>query len=99
MAENKMADPIQRHHYGSQLEAAAEAFLVGAFENHDGSGLGERELPSVLVGAAMAILNRAEWEQPSAEAIKAAMHRSQLPKPKAPPKGKPFDGRVEPRDG
>lgn len=73
------ADPMLRHGYGGQLEAAAEAFLVQAFE-HSGSALGEGNTPPVLVAAAMHILNRSAWTQPSDEQVKAAMFLSQQSK-------------------
>lgn len=80
------ADPMLRHSYGGQLEAAAEAFLISAFE-HDGSGvLGGSDVPPVLVSAAMHILNRSAWTQPSDEQVKAAMflsQRSDRPRPDA----------------
>lgn len=73
-----------RHGYGGQLESAAEAFLVQAFER-SGGPLGEDSLPPVLVAAAMHILNRSAWTQPSDEQVKAAMFLSQQSKrPEAP---------------
>ena len=78
------ADPMLRHGYGGQLESAAEAFLVQAFERSS-SPLGEESLPPVLVAAAMHILNRSAWTQPSDEQVKAAMFLSQqAKKPHAP---------------
>ena len=68
-----------RHGYGGQLESAAEAFLVQAFER-SGSPLGEEAAPPVLVAAAMHILNRSAWTQPSDEQVKAAMFLSQQAK-------------------
>ena len=78
------ADPILRHKYGGQLEAAAESFLVGVFERASTPGSLELSLPPGLIGAAMHILNRTAWQQPSDEQIKAAMYLSQGPRP-APP--------------
>lgn len=70
------ADPVLRHPYGHPLEAAAEHFLIHAFE-HGGRGpLGEESVPPVLVSAAMHILTRAAWTQPSDEQVKAAMYLS-----------------------
>ena len=68
-----------RHGYGGQLESAAEAFLVQAFER-SGGPLGEENIPPVLVAAAMHILNRSAWTQPSDEQVKAAMFLSQQAK-------------------
>jgi hypothetical protein len=79
------ADPMLRHGYGGQLEAAAEAFLINAFEQNSGV-LGGSEVPPVLVSAAMHIVNRSAWVQPSDEQVKAAMflsQRSQRPQPEA----------------
>ncbi len=75
------ADPMLRHGYGGQLESAAESFLVNAFEKGGHGPLGEREIPPVLVAAAMHILNRSAWTQPSDEQVKAAMYLSQQPAP------------------
>ena len=71
------ADPLLRHRYGGQLESAAEAFLIHAFEQGGSGLLGGDEVPSVLVSAAMHIVNRSAWVQPSAEQVKAAMYLSQ----------------------
>lgn len=73
------ADPMLRHTYGGQLESAAELFLIHAFEKGGHGPLGEGEVPPVLVSAAMHILNRSAWTQPSDEQIKAAMYLSQPP--------------------
>lgn len=73
------ADPMLRHAYGGQLESAAESFLMHAFEKGGHGPLGEGEVPPVLVSAAMHILNRSAWIQPSDEQIKAAMYLSQPP--------------------
>lgn len=73
------SDPMLRHGYGGQLESAAEAFLVQAFER-SGSPLGEGGIQPVLVSAAMHILNRSAWTQPSDEQVKAAMFLSQQAK-------------------
>lgn len=68
------ADPLLRHSYGRPLEAAAEHFLIHAFE-HGGRGpLGEESVPPMLIAAAMHILNRTAWTQPSDEQVKAAMY-------------------------
>lgn len=82
-APGLQADPVLRHGYGGQLEAAAEAFLVQAFER-SGGPLGEEAVPPVLVAAAMHILNRSAWTQPSDEQIKAAMFLSQQAQRPAP---------------
>jgi hypothetical protein len=66
-----------RHAYSGQLEAAAEAFLINAFEQNGSGVLGGGEVPPVLVSAAMHILNRSAWTQPSDEQVKAAMFLSQ----------------------
>ncbi len=71
------ADPMLRHPYGGQLEAAAESFLVNAFAQGGRGPLGEEGVPPVLVAAAMHVLNRAAWTQPSDEQVKAAMFLSQ----------------------
>ena len=79
------ADPMLRHPYGGQLEAAAESFLITAFEQGGRGPLGEEGVPPVLVAAAMHVLNRAAWTQPSDEQVKAAMFLSQQAKqPEAP---------------
>ena len=70
-------DPMLRHAYSGQLEAAAEAFLVNAFEQNGSGVLSGGEVPPVLVSAAMHILNRSAWTQPSDEQVKAAMFLSQ----------------------
>ena len=78
------ADPLLRHRYGGQLESAAEAFLIHAFEQGGSGLLGGDEVPSVLVSAAMHIVNRSAWAQPSDEQVKAAMflsQRSERPQP------------------
>jgi hypothetical protein len=80
------ADPMLRHAYGGQLEAAAEAFLINAFERNGSGVLGGGEVPPVLVSAAMHIVNRSAWTQPSDEQVKAAMflsQRSERPQPNA----------------
>lgn len=74
-----LTDPLLRHGYGGQLESAAEAFLVHAFEQNGHGPLGETAVPPVLVSAAMHILNRSAWTQPSDEQIKAAMYLSHQP--------------------
>ncbi len=71
------ADPMLRHSYGGQMEAAAEAFMVSAFEQGGRGPIGEDGVPPVLVAAAMHVLNRAAWTQPSDEQVKAAMFLSQ----------------------
>jgi hypothetical protein len=69
-----MPDPVLRHAYGAQLEAAAEAFLLHAFEAETGPRFSEQEGPTpVLVSAAMHILTRSAWTQPTDEQVKASM--------------------------
>jgi hypothetical protein len=69
-----MPDPVLRHSYGSHLEAAAEAFLLHAFEAETGHAFSEKEgPPPVLVSAAMHILTRSAWTQPTDEQVKASM--------------------------
>ncbi len=76
-----LPDEAMLHHdYGGQLEAAAEDFLVHAFEQGGHGPLGESGVPPVLVAAAMHVLNRAAWTQPSDEQVKAAMFLSQQAK-------------------
>lgn len=80
------ADPMLRHTYGGQLEAAAEAFLINAFEQNGSGVLGGNDVPPVLVSAAMHIVNRSAWTQPSDEQVKAAMflsQRNERPRPDA----------------
>jgi hypothetical protein len=80
------ADPMLRHAYGGPLEAAAEAFLINAFEQNGSAVLGGGEVPPVLVSAAMHIVNRSAWTQPSDEQVKAAMflsQRAERPRPDA----------------
>lgn len=73
-SDSKMPDPVLRHTYGGQLEAAAEAFLLHAFEDASGSRFSERESPPpALISAAMHILTRSAWTQPSDEQVKASM--------------------------
>lgn len=81
-AHGLKADPMLRHAYGGQLESAAESFLIHAFEKGGHGPLGEGEVPPVLVSAAMHILNRSAWTQPSDEQIKAAMYLSHPPAPR-----------------
>ncbi len=70
-----MPDPVLRHTYGGQLESAAEAFLLHAFEDASGHRFSEKEGPApVLVSAAMHILTRSAWTQPSDEQVKASMY-------------------------
>ena len=70
-----MPDPVLRHAYGGQLEAAAEAFLLHAFEAETTPSFSEQEGPApVLVSAAMHILTRSAWTQPSDEQVKASMY-------------------------
>lgn len=72
--KDAMPDPVLRHHYGGQLEAAAEAFLLHAFEAETGHCFSEKEgPPAILVSAAMHILTRSAWTQPSDEQVKASM--------------------------
>ncbi len=80
-AHGLKADPILRNAYGGQLESAAESFLVHAFEKGGHGPLGERDIPPVLVSAAMHILNRSAWTQPSDEQVKAAVFLSKPPVP------------------
>ncbi|MDX1419581.1 MAG: hypothetical protein R3181_06395 [Rubricoccaceae bacterium] len=69
-----MPDPVLRHTYGGQLESAAEAFLLHAFEAETGPSFNEQDGPSpVLVSAAMHIITRSAWTQPSDEQVKASM--------------------------
>lgn len=71
-------DPVLRHGYGGQLESAAEAFLVQAFENNgQAGGLSDNSVPPVLIAAAMHVLTRTAWTQPSDEQVKADMYRRQ----------------------
>lgn len=77
-------DPLLRHGYGGQLESAAEAFLVSAFESASGPISGG-EIPPVLVSAAMHILNRSAWTQPTDEQVKASIYlgeREEHPAPR-----------------
>ena len=69
------ADPLLRHAYGGQLESSAEAFLINVFEQN-GAGVLGGDVPPVLVSAAMHILNRSAWTQPSDEQVKAAVFLS-----------------------
>ncbi len=68
------ADSVLRYSYGGQLEAAAESFLLSAFEQSSNSVLCENGAPSVLVAAAMHIMTRTAWTQPTDEQVKAAMY-------------------------
>ena len=69
-----MTDPVLRHRYGAQLESAAEQFLLSAFESADDHAFSEREAPApVLVSAALHIVTRTAWTQPSDEQVKAWM--------------------------
>ena len=68
------ADPVLRHHYGGQLESAAEAFLLSAFERTSAPFSEGPDMPAVLVSAAMHILNRSAWTQPSDEQVKASVY-------------------------
>ena len=78
MTEPTPHDTVLRHAYGGQLEAAAEAFLVQAFEhNGQAGGLSDAAVPPVLIAAAMHVLTRTAWTQPSDEQVKAAMYRRQ----------------------
>lgn len=66
-------DAVARYTYGGQLEASAEAFLISAFDQADNSVLGEQNVSGVLVSAAMHILTRTAWTQPTDEQVKASM--------------------------
>ena len=70
------ADPLLRHHYGGQLEASAENFLLSAFDAAAAPpALGEGgAVPPVLVSAAMSILTRSAWTQPTDEQVKASVY-------------------------
>lgn len=68
------ADAVLRCSYGGQLEASAEAFLISAFEQSGSSVLGEQNVSGVLVSAAMHILTRTAWTQPTDEQVKASMY-------------------------
>ena len=68
-------DPLLRHHYGGQLESAAETFLLSAFERAGGAPFSEGpDTPPVLVAAAMSILTQSSWTQPSDEQVKASVY-------------------------
>ena len=68
-------DPVLRQTYGGQLEAAAEAFLLAAFDQATAQTFGEATGPApTLVSAAMHILNRSAWTQPTDEQVKAAVY-------------------------
>ena len=74
LSQGAMPDPVLRHSYGGQLEAAAEAFLLHAFETEKPPSFGESAgPPAVLVAAAMHILTRSAWTQPTDEQVKASM--------------------------
>ncbi|MGB3544627.1 hypothetical protein [Rubrivirga sp.] len=77
-------DPVLRHTYGGQLEASAEAFLVSAFDRASGALSSEAEPPGVLVSAAMHILTRASWKQPTDEQVKASVYLGEKTGPRAP---------------
>ena len=78
-------DPVLRHRYGGQLEASAEAFLVSAFERAGGVLSSESEPTGVLVSAAMHILNRSAWKQPSDEQVKASVYLGEKARPREMP--------------
>lgn len=71
--------PLLRHLYGGQLESAAEAFLISIFDRATHQALAEQAVPPVLVSAAMTILNRTAWTQPTDEQTKAAMYLQSQP--------------------
>ena len=74
-------DPLLRHRYGGQLEAAAENFLLSAFEATPPT-LGEGgAAPPVLVSAAMSILTRSAWTQPTDEQVKASVYLGERDRP------------------
>ena len=79
------ADPLLRHRYGGQLEAAAESFLITAFDAAAAPpALGEGgAVPPVLVSAAMSILTQSAWTQPTDEQVKASVYLGEraLPAP------------------
>lgn len=77
-------DPVLRHSYGGQLESSAEAFLVSAFDRASGA-LGEPEPPGVLVSAAMHILTRSAWKQPTDEQVKASVYLGEKARPRPVP--------------
>lgn len=85
-------DPLLRHSYGGQLESAAEAFLLNAFERAGGAPFTEGpDTPPVLVAAAMSILTRSAWTQPTDEQVKASVYlderdRRATEAPTAPPR-------------
>lgn len=68
------ADPVLRHHYSGQLESAAEGFLLSAFERASAPFSEGPDMPPVLVSAAMHILNRSAWTQPTDEQVKASVY-------------------------
>lgn len=73
-APDAMPDPVLRHVYSGQLEAAAEAFLLHAFDAEASPSFSEQTGPTpVLVSAAMHILTRSAWTQPTDEQVKASM--------------------------
>lgn len=74
MNANAPADPVLRHHYSGQLEAAAENFLLSAFERASAPFSEGPDMPPVLVSAAMHILNRSAWTQPTDEQVKASVY-------------------------
>lgn len=68
-------DPLLRHYYGGQLESAAEAFLLTAFDRASGTAFSEGpDLSPVLISAAMHILNKSAWTQPTDEQVKASVY-------------------------
>ena len=77
------ADPVLRHHYGGQLEAAAENFLLSAFDTAaTPPALSEGgAVPPVLVSAAMSILTRSAWTQPTDEQVKASVYLGERDRP------------------
>ena len=77
------ADPLLRHSYGGQLEAAAENFLLSAFDAAAAPpALGEGgAAPPVLVSAAMSILTKSAWTQPTDEQVKASVYLGERDRP------------------
>ena len=77
------ADPLLRHHYGGHLESAAEGFLVSAFDAAAApTPLSEGgAVPPVLVSAAMSILTRSAWTQPTDEQVKASVYLGERGRP------------------
>lgn len=79
LPKGTFADPVLRHRYGGQLEVAAETFLLAAFEGEARNGFGGEAAgpPPALVSAAMHILNRSAWTQPTDEQVRAAIYLGQ----------------------